>query len=81
LFAAGKEPSGSQRLETGKGGRDERREIPQGEKREGEIPKYGHTTGGRVVTSLYRIPGTPNSCPLFPAASVSHWGKQPKLAV
>ena len=29
----------------GKGGRDERREIPQGEKREGEIPKYGHTTG------------------------------------
>lgn len=31
--------------------------------------------------SLYRAPGTPNSCPLFPAASVSHWGKQPKLAV
>lgn len=45
MFAAGKEASGSQRLETGKGGREERREIPQGEKREGEIPKYGHTMG------------------------------------
>lgn len=53
--------------------------FPKERKEKVKSPNTATQWGGG--TSLYRTPGTPNSCPLFPAASVSHWGKQPKLAV
>lgn len=48
MFAAGKEPSGRERLELGKRGRNGRRAIPQVGKRGDEISKYGSTTGGQA---------------------------------
>lgn len=52
--------------------------FPKERKEKVKSPNTATQWGGG--TSLYRTPGLQIAAHSLPAASVSHWGKQPKLA-